>query len=65
MKLFQDFSTPYNITGDTDRQVEDSLKQCLKSIVDKRWQDQNVDKKDKDFTATSRATSRNINSNNT
>ena len=39
MKLFQDFNTPYNIVGDTDRTVEDSLKQCLKQIVDKRWLD--------------------------
>ena len=40
MKLFQDFNTPFNIVGDTDRSVEDSLKQCLKQIVDKRWYDQ-------------------------
>ena len=39
MKLFQELNTPINVTGNTDRQVEDSLKQCLKQIVDKRWVD--------------------------
>ena len=37
IKLFKDFRPPLNVTGVTEREVEDSLKQCLKTIVDRRF----------------------------
>ena len=36
MKLFQDFKAPLNVTGVSEREVEESLKSCLKAIVDRR-----------------------------
>ena len=37
IKLFKDFRPPLNVTGVSEREVEDSLKQCLKTIVDRRF----------------------------
>lgn len=39
LKLFHNYRQPLNVTGLTDRQVEDSLKSCLKQLVEKRMQD--------------------------
>ena len=36
LKLFHNYKQPLNISGRTDRQVEESLKSCLKSVVEKR-----------------------------
>ena len=56
MRLFQDLNTPINVAGTTDREVEDSLKQCLKQIVDKRWIDPN--KENSRTTRTTRSASK-------
>lgn len=44
LKLFHNYRQPLNVTGHTDRQVEESLKNCLKQLVEKRMTDpqQNV-----------------------
>lgn len=36
LKLFHNYRQPLNVVGNTDRQVEDSLKTCLKQLVEKR-----------------------------
>lgn len=36
LKLFHNYRQPLNVTGRTDRQVEESLKTCLKQLVEKR-----------------------------
>ena len=42
MKFFQDFAEPFYVTGQTDRQVEVSLKNCLKLAVDRRLGEQAI-----------------------
>ena len=39
LKLFHNYRQPLNVTGRTDRQVEESLKSCLKMLVEKRMTD--------------------------
>ena len=39
LKLFHNYRQPMNVTGNTDRQVEESLKNCLKQLVEKRMAD--------------------------
>lgn len=39
LKLFHQYRQPLNVTGRTDRQVEESLKNCLKQLVEKRMTD--------------------------
>lgn len=36
LRVFQDYNLPLNVVGRTDRQVEESLKSCLKQLVDRR-----------------------------
>ena len=36
LRVFQDYNLPLNVVGRTDRQVEESLKGCLKQLVDRR-----------------------------
>ena len=36
LKLFSNYKQPLNVSGRTDRQVEESLKTCLKQVVEKR-----------------------------
>ena len=39
LKMFHNYRQPLNIVGSTDRQVEESLKNCLKQLVEKRMTD--------------------------
>ena len=39
LKLFHNYRQPLNVVGRTDRQVEESLKNCLKQLVEKRMTD--------------------------
>lgn len=36
LRVFQDYNLPLNVVGRTDRQVEESLKGCLKQLVERR-----------------------------
>lgn len=51
MNLFEGFTDPITILGETERQVEDSLKSCLKEVlkrrIDERMKHQNATEKDK------------------
>ena len=47
LKLFHNYRQPLNVTGRTDRQVEESLKSCLKQLVEKRMMEpQQIDNGD-------------------
>ena len=39
LKLFHNYRSQLNVVGKTDRQVEESLKACLKQLVEKRLTD--------------------------
>ena len=51
LKMFHQYRQPINVTGRTDRQVEDSLKSCLKQLVEKRMNDQNQEANAGDLSA--------------
>lgn len=36
LKMFSNYKQPINVTGRSDRQVEESLKSCLKHVIEKR-----------------------------
>ena len=39
LRVFHEYSLPLNVVGRTDRQVEESLKSCLKQLVERRTAD--------------------------
>ena len=53
LKLFHNYRHPLNVTGQTDRQVEESLKNCLKQLIEKRMIDSQQQVKDGDLSMTS------------
>ena len=48
LKIFKDYRQPLNVTGNTDRQVEESIKNCLKQIVERREADPSEEQQSED-----------------